>query len=149
MKDLACSFQMTCLFSLQPLWFWKYTLLKSCFNILLKRAIFFRWYSFKTIKATDNLSTPFESWKQDLSFDRCNFSVSLLVLEISAKTWTKSDPRFGPDRLLLSVLLSPRKIKLSATFELISQEVVKIQNIYTHQMKDLAFSFKMACLTFL
>ena len=32
-------------------------------------------------------------------------------------------------------------------FELISMELDKIQKSYTHQMKDLAFSFQMACLT--
>ena len=34
-------------------------------------------------------STPFKSCKQDLSFGGCNFSVSVLVPEILAKTQQK------------------------------------------------------------
>ena len=55
---------------------------------------FLRWYIFKTISATEKISTSFKSCKQDLSFGGCNFSVSYLVPEILAKRWMKRKPRF-------------------------------------------------------
>ena len=76
--------------------------------ILCKFAKFcFGGHIVKTIKDREDLSTPFESDKQDLSFDRCNFSVSYLVPEILAKTWPKSDHFLARITFLLSVLLSP------------------------------------------
>ena len=103
-------------------------------------------YSFEAKRDTETLSTPFESCKQDLSFGMCKFSVSHLVSEILAKMWPKSYLRFWADRLLLSFLFIPCKIKCSAMLELISQELVKIKKIYTYQMDDLACSFQMACI---
>ena len=45
-----------------------------------------------TVRATINLSPPFESRKQDLSFGRSNFSVPKLIPEILAKMLPKNDP---------------------------------------------------------
>ena len=56
---------------------------------------FLRCYIFKTISATEKISTSFKSCKQDLSFGGCNFSVSYLVPEILALTRPKSDSHLG------------------------------------------------------
>ena len=112
----------------------------KCDKFAQKHELCFRGCSFKTIRAIKKLSTPFESYKQDLSFGGCNFFVCYLVLEILAKTRRKCDCR-----LAMIPLFAQAFNHILTTFDLISKELVKIQKSYTHQMKHLASSFQMAC----
>ena len=54
---------------------------------------------FKTKRATEKLSKPFERYDHALLLEGCHFSVALLVLEKLAQMWRENKPPHGKNAL--------------------------------------------------